>query len=76
MPRGREQRAGSAAATAAAASRRGLLPDPLVPLPLPGPARQIRVKDGRVLVGEFCCLDKQGNIILQNTFEHMTLNGA
>ncbi|PRW58249.1 small nuclear ribonucleo [Chlorella sorokiniana] len=37
---------------------------------------RIRVKDGRLLVGEFTCLDKQGNIILTNTYEHMTLNGA
>ena len=42
----------------------------------PLPAAQIRVKDGRLLVGEFTCLDKQGNIILTNTYEHMTLNGA
>lgn len=40
------------------------------------PAPQIRVKDGRLLVGEFTCLDKQGNIILTNTYEHMTLNGT
>ena len=36
---------------------------------------QIQVKDGRVLVGDFTCMDKQGNIILTNTFEHMQLNG-
>ncbi|KAL4430962.1 hypothetical protein ABPG75_006218 [Micractinium tetrahymenae] len=36
---------------------------------------KIRVKDGRVLVGDFTCLDRQGNIILTNTFEVMTLNG-
>lgn len=28
---------------------------------------QIRVKDGRVLEGDFHCLDKLGNIILNNT---------
>jgi len=32
---------------------------------------QIRVKDGRVLAGDFTCLDKQGNIILTNTYELM-----
>ncbi len=61
-----------------------LLPPPPPP-PLPGPTActcslppvlQIRVQDGRLLVGEFTCLDKQGNIILTNTYEHMTLNGA
>lgn len=36
---------------------------------------QIRVRDGRVLVGDFTCLDRQGNIILTNTYEVMTLNG-
>ncbi len=44
----------------------------------PGPTLhwlQIRVKDGRVLVGDFTCLDRQGNIILTNTYEVMMLNG-
>lgn len=36
---------------------------------------QVQVKDGRVLVGDFSCLDRLGNIILSNTYEHMQLNG-
>ena len=36
---------------------------------------QVQVKDGRVLVGDFTCIDKQGNIILVNTYEHLQLNG-
>ena len=36
---------------------------------------QVQVKDGRVLVGDFNCLDKQGNIIMTNTYEVMQLNG-
>ncbi|EFN59124.1 hypothetical protein CHLNCDRAFT_49967 [Chlorella variabilis] len=36
---------------------------------------KIQVKDGRVLVGDFTCLDKEGNIILTNTYEHMQLGG-
>lgn len=39
------------------------------------PFLQIRVKDGRVLVGEFACMDKQGNVILLNTYEHVTIDG-
>ena len=35
----------------------------------------MQVKDGRVLVGEFSCIDKQGNIILSNTFEELTTDG-
>jgi hypothetical protein len=42
------------------------------PLPL---ATQVRVRDGRVLVGEFSCLDAQGNVILANTHEVMMLGG-
>lgn len=33
----------------------------------PGPSVQVRVKDGRLLEGDFHCLDKLGNIILNNT---------
>jgi small nuclear ribonucleoprotein (snRNP)-like protein len=36
---------------------------------------QVVVKDGRVLLGELNCLDKQGNIILANTYEQLDLNG-
>ncbi|KAI3433568.1 hypothetical protein D9Q98_003379 [Chlorella vulgaris] len=36
---------------------------------------KVQVKDGRVLVGDFSCLDRLGNIILSNTYEHMQLNG-
>ncbi len=28
-----------------------------------------------MLVGDFTCMDEQGNIILTSTYEHMTLNG-
>ncbi|GIL70362.1 hypothetical protein Vretimale_3543 [Volvox reticuliferus] len=36
--------------------------------------RQFRVTliSGRVLEGDFTCLDRQGNIILSNTFEQVT----
>lgn len=30
-------------------------------------AEQVEVKDGRVLEGDFYCLDKQGNIVINNT---------
>ena len=36
---------------------------------------QITVLDGRVLVGDFICLDKQGNIILYNTVERLMRDG-
>ena len=38
-------------------------------------SKQVVVKDGRVLLGELTCLDKQGNLILANTYEQMDLNG-
>ena len=41
----------------------------------PAACLQVHVKDGRVLVGDFNCLDKQGNMILTNTYEVMQLNG-
>ncbi len=28
---------------------------------------KVEVKDGRVLEGDFWCLDKQGNIVMNNT---------
>ncbi|PSC68263.1 LSM domain-containing 1 [Micractinium conductrix] len=36
---------------------------------------RIHVRDGRVLVGDFNCLDRQGNIILANTHEVLTVAG-
>lgn len=36
---------------------------------------QITVADGRVLVGNFICLDKQGNIILDQTVERYAVDG-
>ena len=30
---------------------------------------QVKTKDGRLLVGELSCLDKQGNIILSHTMQ-------
>ena len=30
---------------------------------------QVKTKDGRLLVGELSCLDKQGNIILSHTVQ-------
>ena len=32
---------------------------------------QVVVKDGRVLIGELLCIDKQANIILGNTFQQV-----
>ena len=32
---------------------------------------QVVVKDGRVLIGEFLCIDKQANLILGNTYQHV-----
>lgn len=32
---------------------------------------KIHIIDGRVMVGDFICLDKQGNIILYNTVERL-----
>jgi small nuclear ribonucleoprotein (snRNP)-like protein len=37
---------------------------------------QIKVQDGRVLVGDFACMDKQGNIILYNAVEELLVDGA
>ena len=34
------------------------------------------LKDGRVLMGDFQCLDKQGNLILGNTFETVTTSSG
>lgn len=28
------------------------------------------LKDGRVLTGDFHCMDREGNVILSNTFVH------
>ena len=36
---------------------------------------QIQVRDGRVLIGDFTCIDKQGNIILNQTVEQYESNG-
>lgn len=33
---------------------------------------QVVVKDGRVLIGDFLCIDKQGNLILGNTYQQVT----
>lgn len=32
---------------------------------------KVVVKDGRVLVGDFLCIDKQGNLILGNTYQQV-----
>jgi len=36
---------------------------------------QIKVADGRILIGDFICLDKQGNIILDQAIEQYVTNG-
>ncbi|KAG7671822.1 hypothetical protein Ndes2526B_g07268 [Nannochloris sp. 'desiccata'] len=36
---------------------------------------RITVADGRILIGDFICLDKQGNIILDQTVEQYEVNG-
>lgn len=33
---------------------------------------KVVVKDGRILVGDFLCIDKQGNLILGNTYQQVT----
>lgn len=35
----------------------------------------MNIKDGRVLIGQFHCLDKQGNLILVNACEEVNANG-
>ena len=50
-----------------------LVPNPLDPSYL---ALQVTVADGRVLIGSFICLDKQGNIILDQTVERYHINGV
>ncbi len=37
---------------------------------------RVQVADGRVLLGDFACLDKQGNIILHQTAEEILVDGA
>lgn len=32
---------------------------------------KVVVKDGRVLIGDFLCIDKQGNLILGNTYQQV-----
>lgn len=32
---------------------------------------KVVVKDGRVLIGEFLCIDKQANLILGNTYQQV-----
>lgn len=32
---------------------------------------KVVVKDGRILVGDFLCIDKQGNLILGNTYQQV-----
>lgn len=32
---------------------------------------KVVVKDGRVLIGDFLCIDKQGNLILGNTYQQI-----
>eukprot|EP00238_Polyblepharides_amylifera_P011706 CAMPEP_0196584302 /NCGR_PEP_ID=MMETSP1081-20130531/46580_1 /TAXON_ID=36882 /ORGANISM="Pyramimonas amylifera, Strain CCMP720" /LENGTH=141 /DNA_ID=CAMNT_0041905461 /DNA_START=31 /DNA_END=456 /DNA_ORIENTATION=- len=33
---------------------------------------KVEITDGRVMIGSFHCLDKQGNLLLANTTEHRT----
>lgn len=33
---------------------------------------KVVVNDGRILVGDFLCIDKQGNLILGNTYQQVT----
>ncbi|KAF6256063.1 hypothetical protein COO60DRAFT_147854 [Scenedesmus sp. NREL 46B-D3] len=37
---------------------------------------KVLLKSGRVLEGDLACLDKQGNIILNNAVEHINANGS
>ncbi|KAG6546292.1 hypothetical protein Mapa_012332 [Marchantia paleacea] len=37
---------------------------------------RVGVEDGRIFVGKFHCLDKQGNIILYDTLEYRQINQA
>ncbi|KAL0054670.1 hypothetical protein WJX82_000808 [Trebouxia sp. C0006] len=37
---------------------------------------KVVVKDGRVLIGELLCIDKQANIILGNTFQQVQSDSA
>jgi small nuclear ribonucleoprotein (snRNP)-like protein len=39
-------------------------------------AAQVLLKSGRVIEGDLACLDKQGNIILNNAVEHINANGS
>lgn len=32
---------------------------------------KVVVKDGRVLIGDLLCIDKQGNLILGNTYQQV-----
>lgn len=43
--------------------------------PPPPSVLKVTVADGRVLVGDFICLDKQGNIILNNAVERYVADG-
>lgn len=35
---------------------------------------RVHVKDGRCIVGDFVCMDPQGNLILYNGVERLTVN--
>lgn len=37
---------------------------------------QVLLTSGRVIEGDLACLDKQGNIILNNAVEHINANGS
>jgi small nuclear ribonucleoprotein (snRNP)-like protein len=39
-------------------------------------AAQVLLKSGRVIEGDLACLDKQGNIILNNAVEHINANSS
>lgn len=43
---------------------------------LPSPSLQVTLKGGRQLLGDFQCLDKQGNLILGNTVETVAASKA
>lgn len=39
--------------------------------------RQVKIVDGRTLIGDFQCLDPEGNLVLANTMQRMPVpNGA
>jgi hypothetical protein len=71
-----EEGAGSAGASGTAPPPPLRAPAAAAAAELLGRRLRVQVADGRMLLGDFACLDKHGNIILHQTAEEILVDGA